>query len=724
MLKLCKIYGCINGTLGLHLSRAPWDPYPWVSNVQKGSSAYRAGLRTGDTVLEFNGCDVLGQKIFEIAARLQEHWQSGASYVTVVIWRNKSNTTVGLTANGEVVEYEDDVDNGGEDDCEDGNAHHGINQQSLQKFATCLQHIAQLLECPVCLEVIKPPGWQCCNGHVLCNNCRSRSVKCPVCRVPLGPRGRCLLSDKLFTLLADNFPCDGVKSNKSTPTQQRKCTADYHNHPKMAIATKPCEQQQFQQQIKTKEIKKKFKSLYRQQEQQQQQQQHQQQQQQLQQQQRCQSPRQEHKTHQQQHNCQEKLNKNGNTQDAMVTVVVNDVAVVKSVAEILLREGEQQQQQQQQEQQEQLKTTVQYNCKVPAETNSNKSDTSRSKNNNNNNNNSIWNSNSSCNSNNEADTDNNISLRRKSRTTKVHQHQLNEMKILKSHEQKQLLNNDKNNKNNNNNNSNRNIDSNNNESISDNNNNSHNGIALSVKMSSASVNNTVQDSYNINSNNNSNSNNNRNASNNNNNNKNNVDRELLVKHKLKSNRKATDYYMFNVDDEQKTHHHQQRQQQQQQQEPSNNYSSNKIRVQSHELEDDEVTIVNNGMPTNKLQQRQQKHQQHQQYQQQQEYQQLNQQQQYHNYHCPTGKSCSCSYVKTSGTAMAVTKTAMGVAMCNNSNTNNNVSSDNNINNRKNNNSKLSTTWMTNGIKLSQFDTAATLPIMSATVASCDELMYQ
>jgi len=60
-------------------------------------------------------------------------------------------------------------------------------------------------------QVIKPPGWQCCNGHVLCNNCRSRSVKCPVCRVPLGPRGRCLLSDKLFTLLAESFPCDGGK---------------------------------------------------------------------------------------------------------------------------------------------------------------------------------------------------------------------------------------------------------------------------------------------------------------------------------------------------------------------------------------------------------------------------------------------------------------------------------------------------------------------------------
>ncbi|CAD6994384.1 unnamed protein product [Ceratitis capitata] len=60
-------------------------------------------------------------------------------------------------------------------------------------------------------NVIRPPGWQCCNGHVLCNNCRSRSVKCPVCRVPLGPRGRCLLADKLFTVLAESFPCDGGK---------------------------------------------------------------------------------------------------------------------------------------------------------------------------------------------------------------------------------------------------------------------------------------------------------------------------------------------------------------------------------------------------------------------------------------------------------------------------------------------------------------------------------
>ncbi|EDW80592.2 uncharacterized protein Dwil_GK11612 [Drosophila willistoni] len=222
MLQLCTIYACANGTLGLNLSRAPWDPYPWVSGVQEKSNAERGGICIGDTLLELNGVDILGLRISELAKRLQEHWQSGAECVTMMMWRQQS--TANLTTAEDAAEAEHAVQ-------------HGINQQSLQKFATCLQHIAQLLECPVCLEVIKPPGWQCCNGHVLCNNCRSRSVKCPVCRVPLGPRGRCLLSDKLFTLLAENFPCDGVKSNQvMAQGGVNKCTNEYHNQPKMALA--------------------------------------------------------------------------------------------------------------------------------------------------------------------------------------------------------------------------------------------------------------------------------------------------------------------------------------------------------------------------------------------------------------------------------------------------------------------------------------------------------
>ncbi|XP_017954039.1 uncharacterized protein LOC108649578 [Drosophila navojoa] len=225
MLQQC-IVKAPNGALGLNLSRAPWDPYPWVSGVQSDSNAQLGGICIGDTLLQLNGRDVLGLRISELAKRLREHWLTGADHVVMLMWRQQPTTSDPQEA-----------------------AHveqHGINQQSLQKFATCLQHIAQLLECPVCCDVIKPPGWQCCNGHVLCNNCRNRSEKCPVCRVPLGPRGRCLLSDKLFTLLAENFPCDGVKAVKNDAmanskgnnnnNNSSKCTNEYHNQPKMALA--------------------------------------------------------------------------------------------------------------------------------------------------------------------------------------------------------------------------------------------------------------------------------------------------------------------------------------------------------------------------------------------------------------------------------------------------------------------------------------------------------
>lgn len=52
LLRLCYVRGDVDGMLGLHLSRAPWDPYPWVSGVQAGSSASIAGLKVGDCVLE------------------------------------------------------------------------------------------------------------------------------------------------------------------------------------------------------------------------------------------------------------------------------------------------------------------------------------------------------------------------------------------------------------------------------------------------------------------------------------------------------------------------------------------------------------------------------------------------------------------------------------------------------------------------------------------------
>lgn len=51
-LRLCCIQWDSQTTLGLHLSRAPWDPYPWISDVTPDSTAYAAGIRSGDCVLE------------------------------------------------------------------------------------------------------------------------------------------------------------------------------------------------------------------------------------------------------------------------------------------------------------------------------------------------------------------------------------------------------------------------------------------------------------------------------------------------------------------------------------------------------------------------------------------------------------------------------------------------------------------------------------------------
>lgn len=81
----------------------------------------------------------------------------------------------------------------------------GPTPLNLQLLSSCLQQCSQLLECPVCLESVQPPVWQCCHGHLLCSGCRARSDRCPLCRVPLGPRGRSLLADKLHRLLSQTY---------------------------------------------------------------------------------------------------------------------------------------------------------------------------------------------------------------------------------------------------------------------------------------------------------------------------------------------------------------------------------------------------------------------------------------------------------------------------------------------------------------------------------------
>ncbi|XP_075222939.1 uncharacterized protein LOC142325279 [Lycorma delicatula] len=202
-LRVCTVTRPLEGSCGFHLSRTTWDPYPWVSEVESGSAAEIAGLQVGDCVLEVNGEDVLGQRIGEVALQVY----SKSRQVKLLLWNagTDSNGTIWLSGGS------------------------GPTPLSLQRLAVCLQSVVQLLECPVCLETSSPPSFQCCNGHLLCGDCRGHADRCPVCRVPLGSKGRCLLADKLYSLLTSTFlrECHpkkrkGIFRNKGIPRLKLK----------------------------------------------------------------------------------------------------------------------------------------------------------------------------------------------------------------------------------------------------------------------------------------------------------------------------------------------------------------------------------------------------------------------------------------------------------------------------------------------------------------------
>ncbi|KAJ9681091.1 hypothetical protein PVL29_020137 [Vitis rotundifolia] len=61
---------------------------------------------------------------------------------------------------------------------------------SLTKFQ-------ELLKCPVCLNFMQSPIYQCHNGHALCSSCKARVLnKCPSCRQRLS-NIRCLALEKM-----------------------------------------------------------------------------------------------------------------------------------------------------------------------------------------------------------------------------------------------------------------------------------------------------------------------------------------------------------------------------------------------------------------------------------------------------------------------------------------------------------------------------------------------
>ncbi|CAH0562525.1 unnamed protein product [Brassicogethes aeneus] len=183
-----------NGTnCGFKLTRGKWDPYPWVTKVEKDSAAEVAGVKNGDCLLELDSEDVVGRRISEIADLVKG--KSGK--ISLLLW----NAGIDRQCSPEAL------------CC-------GPMPNNLQRLSACMSIILTFLECPVCLDTIPPPTYQCDNGHLICIRCRAKSERCPVCRQRYG-RGRSLLADQVYNSIVDAF---GLKEDtdeaKSAKIQQ------------------------------------------------------------------------------------------------------------------------------------------------------------------------------------------------------------------------------------------------------------------------------------------------------------------------------------------------------------------------------------------------------------------------------------------------------------------------------------------------------------------------
>ncbi|KAK3923727.1 UPF0047 protein YjbQ [Frankliniella fusca] len=183
-----------DGSCGFHLSRTKWDPYPWVSVVEEGSAAQRAGLQVGDCLLEVNGEDVVGQKIAEVADRVRAR----PDCASLLVWNC-----------------------GADEACDPESLCCGPMPVSLKRLSSCLGAVLGSLECPVCLDTIPPPAHQCGNGHLMCAGCRARAERCPVCRVRLC-RGRSLLADQVYAALTDAFNVSAAPSEERSAKLRQK----------------------------------------------------------------------------------------------------------------------------------------------------------------------------------------------------------------------------------------------------------------------------------------------------------------------------------------------------------------------------------------------------------------------------------------------------------------------------------------------------------------------
>ena len=69
-----------------------------------------------------------------------------------------------------------------------------------------IRELEEELECPVCMDISRPPIYQCEEGHIICSTCKPLLTNCPHCAKSYSnPVIRCRfgekLSEKYFRLL-------------------------------------------------------------------------------------------------------------------------------------------------------------------------------------------------------------------------------------------------------------------------------------------------------------------------------------------------------------------------------------------------------------------------------------------------------------------------------------------------------------------------------------------
>lgn len=92
---------------------------------------------------------------------------------------------------------------------------------SINNFQELNHNLVSILECPVCLDFMVPPIYQCSKGHIVCMTCRPKLILCPTCRARFADRN--LAMEKVAERLM--YPCKNVVTGCTVTLRLKDKTA-------------------------------------------------------------------------------------------------------------------------------------------------------------------------------------------------------------------------------------------------------------------------------------------------------------------------------------------------------------------------------------------------------------------------------------------------------------------------------------------------------------------